>query len=80
MRSRVTVEVSDYAFDRTYALPQPMEEFVAEVRMPVAAHVKGWTYKDRLLKMGGSFKFEMAEGGALGTVVEMRVAPPGNAP
>jgi IPT/TIG domain len=53
--------------------PQPLMAFTGTVRVPVVFTPAGWSYKDKLLKVGGAFTFESAAGAMSGLVLEMNL-------
>ena len=54
--------------------PQPLLAFTGTVRVPVVFTPAGWSYKDKLLKVGGAFTFETASGAMSGLVLDMDLA------
>jgi hypothetical protein len=54
--------------------PQPLMAFTGTVRVPVVFTPAGWSYKDKLLKVGGAFTFETASGAMSGLVLDMDLA------
>jgi hypothetical protein len=51
----------------------PALAFTGTLRVPVVFTPAGWSYKDRPLKVGGSFLFETAAGAMSGWVLDMAV-------
>lgn len=60
---------------RSLQVSQRVIAFTGTVRVPVVFTPAGWSYKDRAVKVGGSFNFETTTGVMTGLVVGMTVAP-----
>jgi hypothetical protein len=67
------VTSTDGILHRSVQLEQPLQAFTGTVRVPLVATPAGWSYKDRLVKVGAAFTFETLSGGMVGVILEIRV-------
>jgi hypothetical protein len=73
-RQTVTSSVKMEALLRIgLSFPQSFTAFTGTVRVPVVFTAAGWSYKDRLLKVGGAFTFESAAGAMSGLVLDINL-------
>jgi hypothetical protein len=75
-RQAVTSLVSSEALLRVNLnVQQPMLAFTGTLRVPVVFTSMGWSYKDRPVKVGGSFTFESAAGAMSGLILDIKLQP-----
>lgn len=74
-QSTTALVTTDGFTPRSLQVSQRVIAFTGTVRVPVVFASAGWTYKDRAVKVGGSFNFETTNGVMTGLVVGMTVAP-----
>ena len=67
------VTSTDGILHRSVQLDQPMLGFTGTVRLPVVFTPSGWSYKDRLVKVGAAFTFETMSGAMIGVIVDMNL-------
>jgi hypothetical protein len=58
---------------RSVQLQRPVLTVTGTVRVPVIRTATGWSYKDRVIKIGSAFVFETAAAGMTGWILEMKV-------